>query len=119
MKILVCGGRNYRDFATIMAILYGYNRSEGSPHDLIHGDADGADRLAAIAADTLGWRVHAFPADWNRHGRSAGPLRNLRMLAEKPDLVIAFPGGRGTADMVEKARAAGVNVREIGGSQRL
>jgi hypothetical protein len=50
-------------------------------------------------------------ADWNTHGRAAGPIRNQRMLDEvKPELVVAFPGGRGTADMVRRAREAGVNV---------
>ena len=55
-----------------------------------------------------------FPADWKTYGRAAGPLRNARMIAEgKPDLVLAFPGGRGTADMTRKARAAGVEVRAV------
>ncbi len=50
-------------------------------------------------------------ADWTTHGRAAGPIRNARMLAEyHPDLVIAFPGGRGTLDMVSKAERAGVAV---------
>lgn len=46
------------------------------------------------------------------NGKAAGPIRNQRMLDEgKPDLVVAFPGGRGTADMVRRAKAAGVPVR--------
>lgn len=54
-----------------------------------------------------------FRADWEQCGRQAGPLRNARMLAEgRPDAVIAFPGGKGTADMVRKARAAGLPVVE-------
>jgi hypothetical protein len=60
-------------------------------------------------------RTEVFPADWVRHGRAAGPVRNTRMLNDgEPDLVIAFPGGHGTADMVKQARAAGIEVREIG-----
>jgi hypothetical protein len=52
-----------------------------------------------------------YPADWARDGRGAGFLRNERMLAEaKPHLVVAFPGGRGTAHMVARAEAAGVAV---------
>jgi hypothetical protein len=48
-------------------------------------------------------------ADWEKLGRSAGPIRNQAMLDEgRPDLVVAFPGHHGTADMVRRARAAGV-----------
>ncbi len=55
-----------------------------------------------------------YEADWHEHGRAAGPIRNARMIAEgRPDLVIAFPGGRGTADMVSRARKAGIEVREV------
>jgi UDP-N-acetylmuramoylalanine-D-glutamate ligase len=54
------------------------------------------------------------PADCETHGRSADPIRNRRTLDEgKPDLVVAFPGGRGTAHMVSQARAAGVRVIEV------
>lgn len=56
----------------------------------------------------------SFPADWAAHGRSAGPLRNARMLAEfKPDVVIAFKGSRGTQDMVSRAEAAGIRVVKV------
>lgn len=47
-------------------------------------------------------------------GKAAGPIRNQRMLDDgKPDRVLAFPGGRGTANMVKLAKAAGVPVHEI------
>lgn len=53
-------------------------------------------------------------ADWKTHGRAAGPIRNQRMIDEwKPTLVIAFAGGRGTADMIRRAKAAGIEVREV------
>ena len=55
-----------------------------------------------------------YPADWKANAKAAGPIRNAEMLADfKPDTVIAFPGGRGTADMVRKAKAAGVRVIEV------
>jgi len=53
-------------------------------------------------------------AKWSKHGRAAGPIRNQEMIDEcKPDLVVAFPGGRGTADMVRRAKAAGIRVIEV------
>lgn len=55
-----------------------------------------------------------YPAQWSLHGRSAGPRRNQRMLDEgRPDLVLAFPGARGTADLVRRAQAAGVLVAHL------
>jgi hypothetical protein len=81
---------------------------------LIHGAAKGADSLADRWARLNGVPVTQYPAKWNEHGRAAGPRRNEQMLKEgKPDLVIAFEGGRGTAHMVRIAREAGVDVMEI------
>lgn len=78
---------------------------------LIEGGARGADSLAHEIAHELGWRVETFPADWAGHGKSAGPIRNQKMLAEgRPDMVLAAPGGRGTADMVSRSERAGVPV---------
>jgi hypothetical protein len=81
------------------------------PYVIVHGAAVGADQMAGSWARSRGVAEAAFPADWGRDGRAAGPIRNQRMLDEgRPDLVVAFPGGRGTADMVRRARAAGVAV---------
>lgn len=88
--------------------------SRGPITSMIAGGARGADTMARHLAHAWNVRFRAFAADWKTHGRAAGPIRNQRMLDEgKPDLVVAFPGGRGTADMVRRARAAGVPVMEI------
>ena len=51
------------------------------------------------------------PADWKQYGRGAGPIRNREMLQySEPDIVVAFPGGAGTADMIRAARTAGYPV---------
>lgn len=82
---------------------------------VIHGAARGADTLAHEWAAHHEIPVDVYPADWQAHGRAAGPIRNARMLEEgKPDVVVAFKGGRGTADMVRRARASGVPVVEVG-----
>ena len=74
----------------------------------------GADTLGAEWAKAQGIPCEVYMADWEGLGRKAGPIRNQRMLDEgKPDLVVAFPGGRGTADMVRRARSAGLDVLEI------
>ncbi len=81
---------------------------------LIHGGADGADTMAGEwAATKPEIERYVSKADWAMFGRSAGPIRNAHMLEWKPDLVVAFPGGSGTLDMVSKAIAAGVRVIEV------
>ena len=111
MRVLVCGGRDYDDRATMQRELIGL------PLDsvIVHGDAHGADRLAADIAPELshGYITEAHPADWKKHGRAAGPIRNQERLDSGIDFVIACPGGRGTADMVRRARKAGIEVREV------
>ena len=110
MKILVCGSRDWTDEGPIADRLATL-APDGSA-TLIHGAARGADTIASNVADLLGWAVHPFPADWDRHGKRAGILRNLAMLDEAPDLVIAFQrnGSRGTQHTIDEARRRGIPV---------
>lgn len=108
MRILVCGGRDYQDQDCVGDSLERLRRA-GLISLLIHGDASGADRLASQWARGAGVDQVSYPANWRAHGRAAGPMRNRRMLHHgRPQAVVAFPGGRGTADMVEVARQAGL-----------
>jgi hypothetical protein len=114
MRVLVCGGRDYKDFFTLYCKLEALHAI--SPIDLvIHGKCPtGADQLANIWASVSDIPVEAYPADWDKHGKAAGPIRNQQMLDEgKPNLVVAFPGGTGTEDMVRKAYRARVPVMEV------
>lgn len=112
MKVLVCGGRDFNDAMTLGSWLGGIHKQHGITL-LIEGGARGADYMARKFAEWAGIPVKSFPADWSQ-GKSAGPVRNRQMLTEgKPDLVVAFPGGKGTADMVRQANAAGIKVLEI------
>lgn len=84
------------------------------PNVLIHGGARGVDQMAGMFGIGCGMEVVEFKADWNRYGKRAGPIRNQQMLDDgQPDLVVAFPGGGGTADMVRRSKARGVPVIEI------
>jgi len=113
MRILVCGGRDYAD-ADRLAEVLDRVLAKHKITCLIHGGATGADELAHHWAINRGLEIEVFHADWNRDGHAAGPRRNARMLAEgKPDVAVAFPGGRGTADMVRRLIAGGVAVWEI------
>lgn len=113
MRVLVCGGRDYNDTETVFSVLSSLV-ADKPVTAIIHGAAAGADKIAGGWARLSGIPEEPFAADWNEHGRAAGAIRNRRMLVEgKPDLVIAFPGGRGTENMVAQAMKAGVPVRRV------
>jgi hypothetical protein len=106
-RVLVCSGRDYSDRAAVYASLDSLH-AEHSFTVLIAGGARGADTLAEQWAKDRGVPTEM---DWKGQGRAAGPICNERMLKEgRPDLVVAFPGGKGAANVVVQARAAGVRV---------
>lgn len=109
-RVLVCGGRDWDLQETTFNLLDQF--AEKYPvAAVVHGGARGADTLAGRWAQERGLLCHVFPADWETHGRAAGPIRNQKMLTEgAPDYVIAFPGGAGTADMVRRATKARIRV---------
>lgn len=115
MRVLVCGGRDFDDPGLLFKTLENHHIEK-----LIEGGARGADRIARQYAYTMNIPKLTFEADWKKYGNSAGPIRNQQMIDEgKPDLVIAFPGGRGTADMVKRAIKAGVPVEIVSYKQEL
>lgn len=112
MRVLVCGGRDYKDYHTVAVYLNQCLPSR--PTTIIEGGAHGADELARKWARVAEVPVETYVANWKLLGPKAGPIRNQAMLDQgKPDIVVAFPGGRGTADMVRRARAANIPVREV------
>lgn len=115
---LVCGGRGYADRAAIHAVLRRLSFDGPGVVGILHGAAPGADTLAAEWAKTNRVSAKAVPAEWARFGKAAGPVRNQMMLDAHPGhilLVVAFPGGRGTLDMVERAYAQGLPVVRVAG----
>lgn len=117
VRFLICGGREFNDrvlFFSYMDEILEEIRSFGSDVVIIHGAARGADSLADSFASERGLRVERYPADWKTHGRAAGPIRNNLMLTNgKPDIIIAFSGGHGTADMIQQGERSGVPVYQV------
>jgi YspA, cpYpsA-related SLOG family len=113
MRVLVCGGRAYTDRAELYAELDRV-RAEYVFGTIIAGGAQGVGGLTVEWAQVRGIATQVFTSEWGTFGRKAGPLRNARMLAEgRPDIVVAFPGSRETANMVKQAKAAGVWVLTV------
>lgn len=115
MRVLVCGGRDYSDANTLWGELDTIRRE--TPDDamvVIQGGAHGADQMAREWCATRYVPYDNYAADWAKHGKAAGPIRNQRMIDEgKPSLILAFPGGRGTADMCRRAENAGILIKRV------
>lgn len=125
-RILICGGRDYDNWPEFCAAMDSFIADRGwhtipdqygnwlPEVTVISGGAQGADSMADQWAMINWCPFEEYKADWKTHGRAAGPIRNEQMLYEgTPDVVIAFPGGKGTAHMMKIARKAGVEVVEL------
>lgn len=110
-RIVVTGGRDY-DNPQHLELILGRMHAASPITELAQGECPtGADAMAKAWARSQGITVKEYAADWLVYGRSAGPVRNQFMLDDfRPDSVVAFPGNRGTADCVRRARKANLTV---------
>jgi hypothetical protein len=117
--VLVTGDRNWNTAVQRRAVFDQLVNLQAYTTDgnvcIIHGAARGADTLAAQVARELGYDAVPYPAEWDKYGRAAGPIRNQQMLdEERINLVLAFHddlvGSKGTKDMVKRALKAGIHV---------
>lgn len=112
MRVLICGGRHYSDkkavydFLDMMHTTYTITL-------LIEGGATGADMIANQWARERRVKFHTEQAKWEQYKRAAGPIRNNEMLMKNPQVVIAFPGGIGTKNMMNQAKNLGIEVIDI------
>jgi hypothetical protein len=113
VRIGVTGGRDYNNETHVYSILDLHKRAIeclGLSMTLVVGDALGADYIASQWAIERGVTFDKHVADWNEHGKAAGPLRNLKMINSGIDKLLAFPGGRGTLHMTTNAERNGIFV---------
>jgi hypothetical protein len=123
MRVLVCGGREFDDWDMLHRTLTDiYIQRHMTSMVIVQGGAKGADFLGKVWAKNKNlWcsgdsviTSEEYPADWKQHGYRAGHIRNQQMLDEGDvDLVVAFPGGKGTANMISLSKKAGVEVMEV------
>ena len=111
MRVIVCGSRHWTDRKRIADRL----REFVAHTTIVHGGARGADRIAGEEAKKRGLKVEVHPANWERYGRAAGPIRNHKMAELGADLCIAFlkDNSPGTRNMIEQARKFEIPVEII------
>lgn len=115
VKVLVCGSRYFENYELLKKELLKLHDTTGTSGKhkidcIISGHAKGADSLGERFAEEYNIPTKVYPADWDKYGKAAGPIRNKQMLEEgKPGLVIAFlaPGSRGTQNMIDQSIKAG------------
>src|SRR5260221_12496566 len=115
MILLITGDRTWKN-KTVMVLELGRYPKDST---LIHGNANGADKMSALVALNLGFKqenIISVPADWAKYGRAAGPIRNRLMYdTYKPDITLAFhndlKNSKGTKDMVAYSLKKGTSVR--------
>jgi hypothetical protein len=102
MKTIIAGGRDITDYETVVKAI---EQSQFDITEVVSGMALGVDTLAIAFANDNNIPVKQFPADWNKHGRAAGPIRNGQM-AEYADALIAVWDGesKGTKNMITQAK---------------
>lgn len=112
MRVLVAGCRSYTYDIIIDALIAGLPEVIKEDVVIVNGQAPGADVLADDLAKGYGIDRDPYPADWDKYGKAAGPIRNKQMLDEgKPDIVVAFldrpeEDSKGTRNMIKQAEKA-------------
>lgn len=120
-RIIIAGGRNFNDYNLLKEKVDNIISDKRKTHQIyiVSGKARGADSLGEKYANENGLNIMEFPADWDKHGRSAGYKRNLEM-AENADALIAFWDGesRGTKHMIDIAKEKNLLTRIIRHDER-
>jgi predicted polyphosphate/ATP-dependent NAD kinase len=110
-RVCVTGGRDFGDTSLVESIFDELRIGIGDT--VVNGGCSGADTVCQQVAMRRLANVETHHANWKEHGRAAGPIRNREMLKSGVDVLIAFPGGRGTADCVNAAKKLGIRVIDL------
>ena len=116
-KVIVAGTRTFKDYLLLnneVLQTVALNLRWGHEPEIVSGGAPGADTLAVTLATAHKWPFKIFPADWEKHGRAAGPIRNKQM-AKYADMAIVFWDGksRGAQNMIQQMRELGKPVKVV------
>lgn len=110
MKTIIAGSRDIKDPSVVESAIRG---SGFTITEVVSGCAPGVDLLGSqwAAANNIPWK--AFPADWNKHGRQAGPIRNAKMADYAEALICIHHNTPGSLNMLKVARSLGLEVYEV------
>lgn len=115
-KLIIAGGRDFRDYNLLCDKCDRLLAHKRNTHNIVivSGTARGADQLGERYAVEKGYPILRYPANWDRDGNAAGPIRNKHM-AESADALVAFWNGksRGTANMIALARKRNIQIRIV------
>lgn len=115
MKVIIAGGRHFSDLMTVNRALAAFQDEHDTEiTEIVSGGATGADRLGETWARRAHIPIKKYPAEWKKHGRKAGPIRN-GVMAAYADALVAFWDGEspGTKDMIQQAKALGLIVKVV------
>lgn len=108
MKTIIAGGRDVTDYSAVVSAI---KESGFVITEVVSGKARGVDKLGELWAEAYSIPVKLFPADWAKHGRAAGPIRNEQMAKYADALIAVWDGeSRGTGDMIKQATKLGLQV---------
>lgn len=108
MKTIIAGSRDITDYSLVMEAI---QESEFEISEVVSGTAKGVDRLGELWATNHKIPVKHYPADWNKYGKSAGPIRNQEMANYADALIAVWDGkSRGTKNMIDQAKEKGLKV---------
>jgi hypothetical protein len=115
VKTIIAGSRNFTD-PTLVEMAVELARNHIQVTEVVSGQCEGIDRLGEIWATTHDIPCSYFPADWDKHGKAAGPIRNSEMVNYADALIAVWDGrSRGTMDVIKKARTKGLKVAVYSG----
>ena len=103
LKVIIAGGRDFTDTQYAADSLVKLVEENKLPDifTVISGNARGADKVGEYLAELWDLPLEIYPANWDKHGKSAGYIRNKQM-ADTADVLVAFWDGksRGTMHMI-------------------
>jgi hypothetical protein len=113
MKVIIAGSRNFNDY-NLLKTSCDNLLTQFTNIEIVSGTARGADKLGERYAREKGYDIKQFPANWDKHGKSAGYIRNDEM-AQYADMLIAFWDGtsKGTKHMIDLANKRGIKVEIV------
>tara|TARA_R110000851_G_scaffold321360_2_gene486759 strand:- start:373 stop:723 length:351 start_codon:yes stop_codon:yes gene_type:complete len=114
VRTIIAGGRDYDDWSDFEGYVDEFRASIVSGMSVVSGMARGADSLAVRYAEENELRLYEFPADWDKHGKSAGHIRNSHMAAHAEALLAFWDGkSKGTKNMIDRAVGKGLLVKVV------